>query len=95
MCSLGQTRPSCCPKEKKNNVPGTVSSLHGLGDGNMLLVQINNMKDYWQQDMFCSHGNFTSTLLHITFLDIRSCLVLRDPDTYGHEEASTDPLWHS
>ena len=59
------------------------------------LVKMNDLKSYWKKEMFAGHRDFKETMSRDDFLFIRSNIVLRDPDDYSHEEASSDPLWHS
>ena len=61
----------------------------------MSIIKINDLKHYWRRDMFAGHPDFVSVMSRDDFLSIRANVVLRDSTTYTHEEASTDPLWHS
>ena len=59
------------------------------------IIHLNDLKSYWCQDLFSGHSDFRMTMVRDDFLQIRSNLVLRDPASYDHQEASQDPLWHS
>lgn len=59
----------------------------------MSIIRINDIKNYWRSDMFCGQRDFQETMSRENFMNIRSNLVLRDPNQYDHEVASADPLW--
>jgi Transposase IS4 len=61
----------------------------------MSILQINDISYYWRKDMFTGHEDFKKTMSRDDFQHIRSNLVLRNPSSYSHAEASADPLWHS
>ena len=61
----------------------------------MSLCQLNDIYHYWRKDMFLGHHDFQQTMSRNEFTQIRSAVLLRDPDQYDHTVSSTDPLWHS
>jgi Transposase IS4 len=61
----------------------------------MSILQINHISYYWRKDMFTGHEDFMKAMSRDNFQHSHSNLVLRNPSSYSHAEASADPLWHS
>lgn len=61
----------------------------------MSIVQFNDISYYWKTEMFTGHEDFKRTMSRDDFMNIRANIELRDPESYNHDEASADPLWHS
>ena len=59
------------------------------------LVSVNDLKDYWSNEMFSGQADFKTTMGRDDFLEIRRNIVLCPPGAYDHGVASTDPIWHS
>ena len=45
--------------------------------------------------MFTGHEDFRKTMSRDDFMNICANKALRDLESYNHDEASADPLWHS
>ena len=61
----------------------------------MPILQMNNAPHCWRKEMLAGHHDFKQTMSRNDFQQIRTNLALRDPSSYSHEEASSDPLRHS
>ena len=58
------------------------------------LVSVNDLKDYWSDEMFCGQADFKNTMSRDNVLHIRSNVVLCHPSLYDHHEASNDTIWY-
>ena len=61
----------------------------------MSIVSFNDTAEYWRSSMFTGHSDFINAMSRDDFCHIRSCVVLKNPEAYDHDEASADPLHHS
>lgn len=61
----------------------------------MSIVSFNDTAEYWRSNMFTGHSDFINAMSRDDFCHIRSCVVLKNPEAYDHDEASADPLHHS
>ncbi len=59
------------------------------------IIKYNAIDQYWSSGLFEGHSTFSNTMSHNQFELIRSLLCFSNPESYNHELASKDPLWHS
>jgi hypothetical protein len=61
----------------------------------MSLVQIGNIKQYWETKHFSGHGDFCDTMSRDEFQEICAAIQFHPPDIYDEDTKERDPLYHS
>jgi len=80
-----------CLKELSS---GMFFAYFGLELG-MSIISYNDIEQYWASSIFQGHPTYSNTMGHNQLQLIRSLLCFVNSNSYNHEVASKDPLWHS